>query len=258
MRENRIWGDGFVDDDWRELTRVRDWSHVTTDELVRLFPALVPTDGRVPAPIAELVAAQAEAIDASTRAAIGAPSGGVLSFGKNSAGDHARRKAANGEASAADAAFLRRAVSHEAPRDADSWDMARFAYLAGVHPAYVWPQAVTVAAWGATAAWLGALARRGAAYLPVEVAEYIADVAPVDADGVASIRDPLIADLVRRCADPAELLWAVRRRHAGSSVVVCSRLLERRENRLLGPLRRSLRRVLLVRGPAAAAGTPAP
>jgi hypothetical protein len=53
-------------------------------------------------------------------------------------------------------------------------------------------------------------------------------------------------------------LRAVRRRNAGFPVVVRSRLLEPRENRLLGPLRRSLRRVLLARGPTAAAGTPAP
>ena len=240
MREERIWGDGFVDDDWRELTRVRDWRQVSTDELVRLFPALVPTDGRAPAPVAALVLAQVEAIDA----------------GQNS--ERHRRPTPSADSSPADAAFLRRSVSPESPCDADLWDMARFAYLTGVHPAYVWPQAATLAGWGATAAWLGALARRGAAFVPTEVAEYFADVAPVGPDGAAAIRDPLIADLVRRCADPVDLLRAVRRRRDGSSVIVRRRFPDQRESRLFGPLWRSLRRMVLTRGPATAAGTPTP
>jgi len=240
MPEERIWGDGFVDDDWRELTRVRDWREVSPDELVRLFPALVPTDGRAPAPVAALAIAQAEAIDA----------------GRNA--ERAQRRTPGTESGAADAAFLRRAVSPESPSDADTWDMARFAYLTGVHPAYVWPQAVTLAAWGATAAWLGALARRGAAFVPEEVAEYFADVAPVGPDGAGAIRDPLIADLVRRCADPVDLLRAVRRRRDGSSVIVRRQFPDQRQSRLFGALRRSLRRTLPARGPAAAAGTPAP
>ncbi len=242
MPEDRICGDGFVDHDSRDLPRVRDWSLVTTDEL---------SDGRAHAPVAELVATQAEAIDASLRETIGALSVDWLGSGESRGGDRAQRRTARRVRPPPSSC----AASSRASRPAD---MARFAYLTGVDPAYVWPQGATLAAWGATAAWLGALAHRGAAYIPVEVAEYISDVAPLDPDGVTSIRDPLIGDRVRRCADPAELLRAVRRRYDELSIVVRRRLPEQLENRLLGSLRRSLRRALLARGPTAAAGKSAP
>lgn len=237
MREDRIWGDGFVDDDWRELTRVRDWSEVSTAELVRLFPGLVPADGRPSSAVAEIAAAAADAIEAELRA---------------------ERPQPLAAASAADAAFLRRVISPERPLDAGAWEMARFAYLTAVHPAYVWPQAATIAAWGATAAWLGALWRYGAAFLPVEVAEYFADVALIDTEGGEAIRDPLIADLARRCVDTPALLSAVRRRPDDATIVVYRRRPDGPERRIFGALQRSLRRLSPQRSPTAAAGTPTP
>ena len=183
----------------------------------------------------EIVAAAAAAIDAEA---------------------NAERPRPFGVAGPADADFLRRVVSPERSFAADAWDMARFAYLTGVHPAYVWPQAATLAEWGAAAAWLGALARHGAAFLPEEVAEYFADVAPADAEGGATIRDPLIADLARRCVDLPALLSAVRRRRDDATIVVYRRRLDGPERRMFGALRRSLRRLSPARQPAA--GTPTP
>jgi len=238
MREDRIWGDGFASDDWRQLARVRDWRQISADELVRLFPALAAVDRGAPPPVAAIALARAAAIDAET-----AP---------------ARSSRPPGAATAADAEFLRRAVSSASPPDADLWDMARFAYLTAVHPAYVWPQAGVLAGWGAAAAWLGALSRRGAAFLPEEVAEYLVDVGPADADSGATIRDPLIADLARRCVDPAQLLQAARRRRDGATVIVRRRPDIRGEARFAGALLGFLRRIAAGRGSTAAAGNPAP
>jgi len=239
MHEEKIWGDGFADDDWRELTRVREWSRVSTDELVRLFPALVPTCGRPPAAIVTILTEQATAIDANLNA-------------------NRPNRQSGWAASAADAEFLRRAASSESPRDVAASDMARFAYLTGIHPAYVWPQAATLAEWGAAAAWLGALSRRGAAFVPEEVAEYFADVASINPDGDVTLRDPLIADLARRCVDPAELLRAVRRRREGVAAVVRRRSPNQPEGRVLAAFRRSLRRLLSPHEATAAVGTPTP
>jgi hypothetical protein len=240
MHEELIWGDGFVDDDWRELTRVREWSRVSTDELVRLFPGLVPAGGgRASAAIVAFLTEQATAIDADLNA-------------------NRPNRPTGWAASAADAEFLRRAASPDSPRDVTASDMARFAYLTGVHPAYVWPQAATLAEWGAAAAWLGALSRRGAAFLPEEVAEYFADVASVNADGDVTLRDPLIADLARRCVDPVELLRAVRRRREGVAAVVRRRSPDQPDSRVFAAFRRSLRRLLSAHEATAAVGTPAP
>ena len=239
MHDEKIWGDGFADDDWRELTRVRDWSRVATDELVRLFPALVPTSARPPAAIVTVVTERATAIDAELNA------------------DRPNRPT-GWAASAADAEFLRRVASCESPRDVAASDMARFAYLTGIHPAYVWPQAAALAEWGAAAAWLGALSRRGAAFLPEEVAEYFVDVASINAEGEVTLRDPLIADLTRRCVDPAELLRAVRRRRDGVAAVVRRRSPNQPEGRVLAAFRRSLRRLLSPHEATAAVGTPTP
>jgi hypothetical protein len=239
MHEEKIWGDGFADDDWRELTRVREWSRVSTDELVRLFPALVPTSGRPPAAIVAILTERATAIDADLNA------------------DRSNRQT-GWSAGAADAEFLRRVASSDSPRDAATSDMARFAYLTGIHPAYVWPQAAALAEWGAAAAWLGALSRRGAAFLPEEVAEYFVDGASINADGDVTLRDPLIADLARRCVDPAELLRAVRRRREGAAAVVRRRSPNQPESRVLAVVRRSLRRLLSPHEATAAIGTPTP
>lgn len=54
MSEAKIWGDGFAEDGWRELILVRDWTLVSSDEFVRLFPALIPADGEVAEPVRKL------------------------------------------------------------------------------------------------------------------------------------------------------------------------------------------------------------
>lgn len=215
MRESKIWGDAFVDDSWRELILVRDWILVSANELVRPFPALAPRDGQVPGPVPELVRARMAAIGACLQMAAekhSAVGASRLPLGDNGCGGRAVTTTLSGAAaSTADAEFLRSVVSPEAAGatcDGGEHDMVRFAYLTGVHPAYFWPAVATLANWGATAAWLGAMARCGAAPILEEVADYLADLMLLGPDGFAKIRDPLIANLVCGNVDLAELLRA--------------------------------------------------
>ena len=95
--------------------------------------------------------------------------------------------------------------------------MARFAFLTGLHPAYMWPEAEVLTHWGATAAWLGELARHGGAWMPPEVAEFLAD-ALTRKEGRTVWRDSSLAGLA-----PEPLLKvlsaAAQRRLAGSETV---------------------------------------
>jgi hypothetical protein len=262
MRETRVWGDGFADDSWRELILVRDWTLVSSDEYVRLFPALVPADRKVPEPIRAFVLGRASEIEALQKqksdAARVASDGrralflGDAAPGRASAGTH---RHGPGFLSMADdqgeSAFLRKVV-RDAPQAAMEGvcerDMARFAFLTGVHPAYIWPAAAVLAYWGTALAWLGALSRCGFALMPEEVAEYFGDELILASNGAARVRNSLLADFVHQTLDPGQLLRAVRQRKRGARVVLRHRPARMRENqnaprplsRALGYLRLAL------------------
>lgn len=224
MRERLIWGDGYADDDWSEVARVRNWRQVSREECVRLFPALMSSDGQVPDAVVAIVAARAREIEAaalsSQRLRLGV---GVFRWLRPRHPDAP-------EATLADAQWLKDVVASRdtAELRTDTCDMAKFAYLSGVHPAYVWPAALCLANWGATAAWLGALARFGRAMMPIEVAEYLVDVV-AETNGVVVVKDPLLGDFIRRNLRPTDLLRAARRRLRRPSVVVRRRPSEARE-----------------------------
>jgi hypothetical protein len=115
------------------------------------------------------------------------------------------------------AAWLRRLVAGDRAPQPDMALMARFGFLTGLHPAYVWPEAECLPCWGATAAWLGEWSRRGRAFLPPEVAEYLADV--LERRGRRMVlRDASLADLIPDEAAASRLLKAAERRLAGERV----------------------------------------
>jgi hypothetical protein len=204
MSENASWEEGFASDPVAMTAAVRRWDELAEGESVRFFPALrVRAEG----PQAELtrrVLRRADEVEADC--------------------------AENVE----DAAWLRRLVRTEGARGeaCDLATMARFAYLTGVHPAYLWPEAECLPYWGATAAWLGELARRGRAWMPPEVAEYLADA--LARQGERTVwRDASLAGLAPE-ALLSELSAAARRRLAGTPTLAhwreknaAARLLER-------------------------------
>lgn len=215
MQDTLIWGDGFADDGWVELAQVRCWSRVSRDECVRLFPALAPQDGRIPQAVLAIIATRTEEIVAVSRAARRPERQGSIS---RWLGVRDRRAPV---ATEEDAQWLRDVVAAPANPElhSDMRNIARFAYLSGVHPAYVWSSAVCLAYWGTTAAWLGVLARSDRAYMPIEVAEYVVDTV-AEINGVVVVKDSSLADLIRLNLQPAELLDAGRRRLKGRATVV--------------------------------------
>jgi hypothetical protein len=208
MRDGATWGDGFADDSWEAVAQVRDWSVLAPEEYVRLFPSLVPQVAQIPAPVAAVVRARISTFSAAPDVTEDGTRGHTGSAGTIS-----------------EAQFLSWVISSSDSERArcNERDWARFGYWSNVHPAYVWPAASCLASWGATAAWLGALGRCGRALMPIEVAEYISDMATVDAFGRTTIRDALLVDYVQRTAAPSDLLHAAQRRLQGVSVEVCRR-----------------------------------
>jgi hypothetical protein len=255
MRESLIWGDGYADDEWSEVARVRSWRQISRDECVRLFPALMPADGQIPDAVVAIVAARVQEIEAASRSSEPLqPGSRIFRWLRLRPRDPEAP-----EATQADAQWLKDVVASSATAElrSDTYDMAKFAYLTGVHPAYVWPAALCLANWGATAAWLGALARFGRAMMPIEVAEYLVDVV-AETNGVLVLRDPLLGDFIRRNLRPADLLRAARRRLRRPSVVVRRRPFEARKLAPGATWRRWLEKWRVIRVPPDATGVVGP
>jgi hypothetical protein len=210
MSENASWGEGFASDPVAMTAAVRRWGELAEGEAVRFFPALRIRAEGPPAELKRRVLRRADEIDSA-------------------AGDPA-----DCAQYVKDAEWLRRLVRTQETRGeaCDLATMARFAFLTGLHPAYLWPQAECLTYWGATAAWLGELSRRGRAWMPPEVAEYLADA--LARDGERTVwRDASLAGLAPE-ALLSELSAAARRRLAGSETLAhwrggsaATRLLER-------------------------------
>jgi hypothetical protein len=120
-----------------------------------------------------------------------------------------------------DASWLRWLVASEniSREVSDLRLMARFAFLTGLHPAYLWPEIEILPSWGATAAWLGELSRRGRAFMPPEVADYLND-ALTERHGRTFVLDASLANLLCDEALASILLDKARRRIAGALVEV--------------------------------------
>jgi hypothetical protein len=257
MGNRSIWGDGFAEDDWCELLRIREGSFVGEDEFVRLFPSLVPAGGYVGGQVREIVVARASAIMEMA--------GSTPEYSKGFRWNErlsrlcASRPVTTSFGAGDDADFLRSLVSEDpspVQLDANEPDMARFAYLTGVHPAYLWPAAATLAYWGTAVAWLGSLARCGAAMVPIEVADYFSETLVADVDRSVRHCDPLIAEYVSKNVDTCKLLRAVERRRDGATAIVVRRKPAwPQTNRVPYPPKRWLERLWVVFRPAATFGS---
>lgn len=211
MVADRIWGDGFASDALSEIAAVRDWEELAEGEEVRFFPALRSRGGEPPPPLAARVFERAETLEKSA---------------KSSAGRDRKTWRLNARAegkpvwplvTSEDATWLRSlVVSADARRAVDLRLMARFAFLTGIHPAYLWAEVETLPSWGTTAAWLGEFSRRRRALMPPEVAEYLSD-ALAETAGRVVVRDPSLADLICDEAMASVLFAAAKQRLAGES-----------------------------------------
>jgi hypothetical protein len=214
-RNTAVWGDGFVNDGWWEMAAVKDWAAVSTDEYVRLFPALVPRDGRIPESlyrhVQEKVASRAVQLQNSEKRS------GIDRHAESIAKARAEEGAAIRFLS--DILYL---AGNDSLASADTTAAAAttFGYLTCVHPAYLWPFAVVSHERETTAAWLGVVGGGRAALMPIEVAEYLLDVIECRDGQPAKARDSQIAGMIAQSASLDELWRAARQRCLGNSMIV--------------------------------------
>ena len=212
-----IWGDGFASDSLFEAAAVSDWAQLAEGECVRLFPSLRPRRDEPDAELAKRVLDRADQIDAQ----VWLPAAHKFTDGRKPSRGVRASRFIWPTPTREDAIWLRSLITAREVRNrvSDLRPMARFAFLTGLHPAYLWLEVEALSNWGATAAWLGELSRHTRAFMPPEVAEYFID-ALVSRRGAIVVRDATLADWLRDARLPALLLSAAERRLAGQNPVV--------------------------------------
>ncbi len=235
-----IWGNGFAEDGWSEAAAVRSWDRCGPDEYIRLFPGLVSLAAPLPdclrKHLTDCVAAQAWRLYGS-QSRMGEPLRSVDAVVIEDRGQRAATEwfAAEGWASWIWAnhraqTIARRSRELSALRFVDGLvcdiiagrpapfnpaTSARFAFHAGLHPLYVWPEASSTHERDTAAGWLGHLSRRRRAFMPVEVAHHLVDAVATSIDGTNFFRDPDLAPLSADLGDIASIGLAARARLQG-------------------------------------------
>lgn len=194
-----VWGDGFAQDSLFELWTATEWELCSPDEYVLLFPQLVPQAGEFPEPLRRHL----ETCVAVRASRLTTPEGKPLPLRSRVPGrDVAARRQRDWFADDDAVTWLLRRVGllPVAARRVDAerkvltfldgvlsdiqglrlppWDESSevlLAFGAGIHPAYLWPQAAVSHARGTAAGWLGHLDRGRTALMPMEVAHYVLD-----------------------------------------------------------------------------------
>lgn len=234
-----LWGDGFSGDGLRDLWAVRHWDGCAPDEYILLFPRLVGRAGVLP----PVLRARLEACVAVRAWRLGRLEGSgppLLRSRPRPLDEPARHHgdwfADDGavtcllrrlgllrtapERLAAERATLAGLDALLADLDAgrvpgfDEERAALLAFGAGIHPAYLWPEAAAAPARGVVAGWLGHLDRGRTALMPMMVAEYVLEV--LGTGGA----DPRLLALAGGTANLATLTRAARRRVAGHDPAV--------------------------------------
>lgn len=236
-----LWGDGFAEDGLRDLWAVRDWSLCCPDEYIFLFPRLIPPPGELPHPLR-----------AHLESCVRARTWRLAHLARGKAPPPLRSRVPDSEAGSAChgdwfvdggamTCLLRQAgLLHTAPERVEAerdllafldglladvqaqrspaWDEtfeALLAFGAGIHPAYLWPQASMSPARGVAAGWLGHLDRGRTALMPLVVAEYV-----LDALGAEGACDRQLVGLAGSAANLELLRRAARRRWSGQDAAV--------------------------------------
>ena len=202
MGRTATWGDGFVDDGWVQVAAVDRWDRVHPDEVLRLFPALAGTPERLAVVTSRLEQAiairwrrlhgrsgrQAHCLQSLEQSALTAladvhdriwfPRPGRL----QAAADRLRGTgpgvlaAAAGEAAALHMLddLLVALQSGQVMPYAEHRALS-LAFYAGVHPGYLWSEALAQHECATAIGWLGVVARGRDALLPSDIAATLAD-----------------------------------------------------------------------------------
>lgn len=236
-RAAALWGDGFAGDTLLDMWEVGDWALCSPDEYILLFPRLVPQGNEV-SPVLRNHLEGCVAVRAWRLAHLGGrdiahplrsrlpqPDAGALRHRDWFADDDTvtcllrrigllrtapdRIEAERALLVVLDDILFEIQAGRVPSRDEAS--EALLAFGAGIHPAYVWPEAAVSPERGIAAGWLGYLDRGRTALMPPVVADYLLDV--LGRDDVSCDRQ--IAVLAGGAASVEILLRAALRRSAG-------------------------------------------
>ena len=240
-RASPVWGDGFVDDDPLGLGSPRDWASCTDDELILFHPRLVaagaPLAPRLRTHLELCVGVRALRLASTDRSRpvpqlnssfpdpVAAAPWMASWFTDGSAVVRAFKRIGLLGVAPAQLATERALLIYldgvlasvqrqDVPKSCDTSNHL-LAFGAGIHPAYLWPDAAISYARGVTAGWLGHLHRGRAALMPAVVAEYVLDC--LDQGGSFDVR---LAELVGGANNLRRLQRAATRRRDGENPIV--------------------------------------
>ena len=250
--ESSLWGDGFAEDDWSAMAGIRSWDACEPDQYVRFYPALAGRSGNVPAPLrvhlVQAIADRARRSTARPEGREGAPAASRSPLAVSMAISlwdrvcRLARPAPEPADSAVDQAALAlleavlAAVRTDTVGDVGFRQAATFAFLSGIHPAYLWPAAALAQERHAAAGWLGIVGGGRPALMPADVADYMLDVITCRDGRPIAVRDGEMADLVRAARVDLGDLWRVADgRRAGRGLVLRQRR-RRRKAQAIGGL----------------------
>jgi hypothetical protein len=212
-----LWGDGFEHDGFSEILAVDDWRSCAADEYIRVFPRLI-SPGRLPdclnRHIKEFLAVwlwrcfqdkardapvRLRSIDASAATTVGRCKQGAWFPQQPHWRQVVLREARAGGPASLDVHAALIAIDELLcaldAGDRPAYDVgqaARFAFWTGVHPVYVWPQALLSHQLFTTIGWLGHCARGRCAVLPPDIAEFLLDSIVKDRNGGYRVSDPIL------------------------------------------------------------------
>lgn len=196
-----IWGDGFADDGLHAMAGVRSFDQIEPDEYVRLFPNLVLPRPTLHPILREHLRSVADGRDLNLRS---------RSLLRN------RFEIPGGQLAEPYMTFIDDESIAVPPYD-EEWAMS-FAFHSGVHPAYIWPEALGSHEALTTAGWLGVVARGRPALMPREVASCLQSEFKRDSTGRLSLRNDPLSHLLGGRIDLEALVQCSERTLGGSGL----------------------------------------
>ena len=181
-----VWGDGFADDGWAEALAVTDWHQVSPDEHLRLFPRLVAGAG-AGAPSAAVLARVAASMDVARRGS----ARGMKGLAALRDGPPLAAPVGDDTLAMLDG-IVREGWAGHLPGFVETTAFA-LAFVARLHPAYLWPEAAASAGSLTAAGWIGVLATGRPALMPLEIAEILTDIVRSERPSAGCLRDPRFA-----------------------------------------------------------------
>lgn len=244
----RAWASTDAVECWAYIASMDGFSACDPAEYIRVFPRLLPRDGAVPVALrghmtrclAVLALRCRTNGDGAPMAVLAATSGlAAADIAELGAAENDRwfpfHPAVRSEAFAAhlrpadgvvgdlEAFALVNALSREidagALRSFDCGSAAIYSFTAGIHAAYLWPEALLSHEFYTAVGWLGHLWRGREARLPGDLAEYFGDVIDLAPDGTPVVRDRLLARFLPGTEIVSEVRRAVLARRDGASAV---------------------------------------